>query len=153
MNRTWFDGILEASIRSTKIKSYWPLWLSMHLILHQVGRTHKVVHGKAARFRHLPTACQRRVRWQATVSLRARWALRCYLHVAIGIELAIARSRKVAIVAVTVLENLAIPENSYADNRHNSWRIQRQHHFLDYQFGLPPMRWEHDGIPMQRQVP
>jgi len=94
MNRTWFDGILEASIRSTKIKSYWPLWLSMHLILHQVGRTHKVVHGKAARFRHLPTACQRRVRWQATVSLRARWALRCYLHVAIGIELAIARSRK-----------------------------------------------------------
>jgi hypothetical protein len=39
------------------------------------------------------------------------------------------------------------------ESRHATRRIQLEHHLLDYQFGLPPMWWQHDGIPMLRQVP
>jgi hypothetical protein len=39
---------------------------------------------------------------------------------------------------------------SYESNRNDSGRIQLKHHFLDYQFDLPAVRREHDGIPMQR---
>src|SRR5262249_4500497 len=42
---------------------------------------------------------------------------------------------------------------SYEHNRNDSRRMQLQHHFLDHQSDLPAVRREHDGVPMQRQVP
>jgi len=47
-----------------------------------------------------------------------------------------------------------VKEESKHENRRDSTRrTQREHDLLNYQFGLPTVRREHDGIPMLRQVP
>jgi hypothetical protein len=60
---------------------------------------------------------------------------------------------------------LAMGSATWASGRAQRWernrekyrnlarRIECQPHLLDHQFGLPTVRWIHDGIPMLRAVP